>query len=589
MIDNLTALAFSLYENKGVYALLIGSGVSRAGQIPTGWEITLNLIERIAALQGITGEPDWARWYTKQFGIEPGYADLLDQLSSTTDERRSILHSFIEPTPEDVAEGRKMPTPAHRAIARLVRTGFIRVIITTNFDRLTEMALSDAGVQPTVVKSDDDLKGAIPITHSRCFLLKVHGDYLDTRLRNTDRELSSYSPETDALLDRILDEHGLIVCGWSGEWDTALRLAITRAPSRRYPLFWAAINAPSSNANDLITHRGGKVIAIETADAFFSNLERMVSVQVEMQRPNPRSTELLVSSTKKYLSKPEFRIQLNEIIGQEAQQLFVIVNNYKFPLGHLSKETFVPTITHYEAVVEPLARIFGVLGRWSSTQEFSNILNVIQTFGQPKMQDSSTILHALRLYPAMLLTYSYSLGVLKIDDYSQVFKLLTMQLLDQFGVKKSLVEGLLLTKWEAVAPELWNTLPEFNGTKRKLPLSEHLHRLFSHWTADYNYLPSDFTPLFDEFEMLGALAFLTQRYDKQELRQYAAAQPGFVSCPAGRWALNSKAKGDIFSRWEQEDIKTRLLGAGFARGDSEYLDAAKTNMQNLIGALALDW
>jgi len=80
-------------------------------------------------------------------------------------------------------------------------------------------------------------------------------------------------------------------------------------------LFWAAINAPSSNANDLITHRGGKVIAIETADAFFSNLERMVSVQVEMQRPNPRSTELLVSSTKKYLSKPEFRIQLNEIIG----------------------------------------------------------------------------------------------------------------------------------------------------------------------------------------------------------------------------------------------------------------------------------
>jgi len=53
------------------------------------------------------------------------------------------------------------------------------------------------------------------------------------------------------------------------------------------------------------------------------------------------------------------------------------------------------------------------------------------------MQDSFTILHALRLYPAMLLTYSYSLGVLKIDDYSQVFKLLTMQLLDQFGVKKS--------------------------------------------------------------------------------------------------------------------------------------------------------
>jgi hypothetical protein len=41
MIDPSTALAFSLFENKGVYALLLGSGLSRAAQIPTGWEITL--------------------------------------------------------------------------------------------------------------------------------------------------------------------------------------------------------------------------------------------------------------------------------------------------------------------------------------------------------------------------------------------------------------------------------------------------------------------------------------------------------------------------------------------------------------------
>jgi hypothetical protein len=60
MIDVLTALAFSLYENKGVYALLLGSGVSRDAQIPTGWEITLDLVRRFAALQGVTDQPDWA-------------------------------------------------------------------------------------------------------------------------------------------------------------------------------------------------------------------------------------------------------------------------------------------------------------------------------------------------------------------------------------------------------------------------------------------------------------------------------------------------------------------------------------------------
>jgi hypothetical protein len=66
LIDPLTAVSFSLFENKGVYALLIGSGVSRAAEIPTGWEITLDLIRRIPALKGITGEPDWLAWYRQQ-------------------------------------------------------------------------------------------------------------------------------------------------------------------------------------------------------------------------------------------------------------------------------------------------------------------------------------------------------------------------------------------------------------------------------------------------------------------------------------------------------------------------------------------
>lgn len=34
--DPTTQLAFSMFENKGVYALLLGSGVSRSAGIPTG-------------------------------------------------------------------------------------------------------------------------------------------------------------------------------------------------------------------------------------------------------------------------------------------------------------------------------------------------------------------------------------------------------------------------------------------------------------------------------------------------------------------------------------------------------------------------
>ncbi len=237
--DPQTQLAFSVYENKGVFALLLGSGLSRAAQIPTGWEITLDLVRRVALAKGIGEQPDWAEWHRKQAGDEPSYSALLEELASSPAERRPILHSYIEPSEEDRQEGRKVPTAAHHAIAALVRGGYIRVILTTNFDRLLENALREAGVEPTVVASEDALTGAEPITHTACYILKLQGDYKDARILNTDAELSGYPAAYDGLLDRILDEHGLIVCGWSGDWDHALRAAFLRAPNRRYSVFRA--------------------------------------------------------------------------------------------------------------------------------------------------------------------------------------------------------------------------------------------------------------------------------------------------------------------------------------------------------------
>lgn len=78
------------------------------------------------------------------------------------------------------------------------------------------------------------------LRHSACYILKLYGDYKDARILNTESELSGYPQQYDGLLDRILDEHGLIICGWSGEWDHALRAAFLRAPNRRYSVFWAA-------------------------------------------------------------------------------------------------------------------------------------------------------------------------------------------------------------------------------------------------------------------------------------------------------------------------------------------------------------
>ena len=148
---------------------------------------------------------------------------------------------------------------------------------------------------------------------------RVH--YKDARILNTDQELSAYPDGYNRLLDRIFDEHGLIICGWSGEWDHALREAFLRAPNRRYPVYWAARGTLGSGAQKLATHRAARAIPINGADEFFQSLQQRVETLEQSQRQNPLSVELLVNSAKRYLAKPEHRIQLDELFAQETDRL----------------------------------------------------------------------------------------------------------------------------------------------------------------------------------------------------------------------------------------------------------------------------
>ena len=155
MIDPVHALAFSIQSNRGVYALLLGSGVSRASGIPTGWDVTLDLIRKLAALHGDVSGVEPEAWYYEKYGKAPDYSDILDELTRTPSERQQLLRSYWEPNEQEREDQRKQPTAAHRAIASLVAQGFIKVILTTNFDRLTENALKDSGIEPAVISQSD--------------------------------------------------------------------------------------------------------------------------------------------------------------------------------------------------------------------------------------------------------------------------------------------------------------------------------------------------------------------------------------------------------------------------------------------------
>lgn len=584
-LDPQTTLAFSIYENRGVYALLIGSGVSRAAQIPTGWEIILELTRRVGALEGVGEQEDWAVWYKDRFGTEPNYSELLSKLSQSPDERRAILHRFIEPTPEEVEEGTKVPTKAHRAIAGLVRDGYIRVIITTNFDRLLENALRGVGVEPTVIRSDDDLKGAVPLIHSRCYVVKVHGDYLDTRILNTDEELAAYSDSINALLDRIFDEHGLIVCGWSAEWDHALRAAITRAPNRRYPLYFASRGAPGAFAQDLINQRHGRVVPITDADAFFTDIQRKVEVQSALQRSNPESVELLIATAKKYLAKSEFRIDLHDLVTDEVRRLKDHLGEMNFSSSDgLTDQEFSRRLRLYESRSERLVRLFAVLGRWGDGSEFPLVREILQDIGFRRLADGLTVWIKTQRYPAILLLYAYGIGALRSGRLRQVYDWLTIPLREDISRDSDpAVKQLYSWAWDSDIPKgVWKQLiPNENS---KTLLSDRLYDLFAEYLGREFVSKADFTREFGRFELLASLAYTSTKTTDEALRT-AVANPHRDSwewVPLGKIAWQGDVRNALLAEFEDPAAQDELAEAGFGTGNAEFVKLSFQNMRKLI-------
>jgi len=96
MIDPQVSLALALRSTPGAYAALIGSGVSVGAGIPTGWQVVLDLISKLAGVLGEDPGADLAAWYQKRFGEEPDYSKLLDALTKSPGTPRLIARRVVQ-------------------------------------------------------------------------------------------------------------------------------------------------------------------------------------------------------------------------------------------------------------------------------------------------------------------------------------------------------------------------------------------------------------------------------------------------------------------------------------------------------------
>ena len=251
--------------------------------------------------------------------------------------------------------------------------------------------------------------------------------------------------------------------------------------------------------------------------------------------------------------------------------------------GHWTDGELGRRVGRYEAIFEPLVKIFAVLGRWGSQSEFQIAKDVITSLADQEIIGGSTALIALRHYPAMLLTYAYGLGALRANQLARVSAFFRILVPGSNGNRAPLVSRLFLDTFDGADRDVWNRLPEFPEHNRKTPLSDHLHCLFQDWLGEEIFLPKEYTAAFEEFEFLGSLTFTTMDADEKALDEMLADQTAFkwMWVPVGRIRWDGAVRRQVLTKWDAPENRKALLEAKFA-SSSAHFEKAITHLDRLI-------
>ena len=308
-LDPIVSLSVAIAEAPGACTVLLGSGVSRDAGVPTGVEVLRNGLRQLHDLENPEAGPidDSALgiWLRETGREELRYSDLLELITPDRAIRRDYLAGLFE----DVK-----PSATHEHLAALASDGFVRVFVTTNFDRLLEHALQARGIEPIVVASDADLDAAPAREHAHVVIVKPHGDYLRMTIRNTPDELAELEPRMTAELREIFDRYGVVVIGYSGS-DPAIA-ATLRVRGGRYGLWWVSRGQLGPEASDTVQAIGGRVITRESAGEFLADLRQRL--RVFERHPSGLTPAVLHDETLELLRARD-EIGLDELLRRERQ------------------------------------------------------------------------------------------------------------------------------------------------------------------------------------------------------------------------------------------------------------------------------
>ncbi|MDQ1592524.1 MAG: hypothetical protein QOG71_3151 [Pyrinomonadaceae bacterium] len=283
MLDILRASIRELaYKIKGPnpprFSFFLGAGASRQSGIPVASEMIRQFKEQIiiqSCPDKLKTEKERNDWLAGQDWCKADGSDYCKYFEKFEPKEFGRQRHI-----EDMIKDRE-PSFGYVVLANLMARGLVNTIVTTNFDDLIYSACTTfTGIRP-VVYAYGILAAEMRFTAQRTKILKLHGDYLYSKLKNTNSELAEQDPNMARQLRQVLNEYGLIVVGYGGGDESVLKV-LSEIPAEN-DLYWCIRRGeePNDAVKKLLRDKRGFLVEIEGFDEMMNEIRPIVEFDVQ--------------------------------------------------------------------------------------------------------------------------------------------------------------------------------------------------------------------------------------------------------------------------------------------------------------------
>lgn len=276
------------------FCFILGAGASKASGIPTGGELAQDWFEQMSEKCTTDELTEWiAEKNIDSNNLAVSYCDIYDRRFSI---RKEDGYAYLE----SIMEG-KTPSVGYSFLAQILAQGHHRVVITTNFDSLTEDALFIYTEKKPLVVGHENLAQFIKAVGKRPLVIKVHRDLLLSP-RNDADGVGHLADEFAKNLEAVLKHYTPLVIGYGGN-DGGFMEFLDQLNEINGGIFWfyRESDPPNEKIQGLVAKYNGRFVPITG----FDDLLIQLGNQLELEKLDKRITDIAESRAKTYREQIE--------------------------------------------------------------------------------------------------------------------------------------------------------------------------------------------------------------------------------------------------------------------------------------------